>query len=154
MSYANAESTLKTILTGVSGLSSSLVTQGDYQVLDKGVTAAAVVYPGAFSIAELDTVIAGASWDVKIDLFQRFTTQAATHTAFVALRDAVITRLTRYLPSRPNPFVSNPYGFLIERIESDGDPQDIQMENTPRTGPVFRAQTLRVTMSEQVILKE
>jgi len=154
MSYANAESTLKTILAGVNGLSATLVTQGDYQVLDKGIVCAAVVYPGSFTVAELDTVIAGASWDVKIDLFQRYSTQSATHSAFVALRDAVITRLTRYLPSRPNPFTDNPYGYLIEQITADGDPQDIQMSNTPQSGPVFRAQTFRVTMTERLIIKE
>jgi hypothetical protein len=152
MSYENAESALKTILTGVTGLSATTVTQGDYQVLDKGVTAAAVLYPGTFALAEASSVVSVAAWDVKIDLFQRFTTQPATHTAFIKLRDAVIARLLRYTPNRTNPLVDNPHGFIVTVIDADGEPQDVQMEQT-RTGPVFRAQTIRVTMGEQIIIK-
>ena len=148
MSYANAESTLVTILKTVTGLGATLVTAGNYAVLDKGVTAAAVVWPGGFDSPEDNGQVIEMTHVCNIDLFQRFTDQTATHSAFVSLRDAVVVKLQEQYQRRD--VANNPYGFYVTSISAGDDPQDVQMQNAPATGPVFRAQTLTVTLVEYV----
>jgi hypothetical protein len=148
MSYSNAESTLITILAGVSGLSVAAVSGGDYSILDKGLAKAAVAYPGKFNSPEDDGRIIEVTYTVIFDLFVRFTTQTDTHTAFKTLRDAVVARLQSYY--RRGNLVDNPYDFRVTSIAAENDPQDIQMQGKPSSSPVFRAQTISVNLSEYV----
>jgi len=145
MSYATAEGYISTLLKATTGLSSATVTQGDYGVLDKGITAAAVIYPGALEFPEQSGTMAETSYTINVDFFVRFGTQSLTHSAFVALRDAIIAKLKTF---RRGNLTTNADGFFVGAITANGDPQDIQMANTPQTGPVFRAQTLSVRVVE------
>lgn len=151
MSYSNVETTMQTILASVSGLSAATVTKGDDSVLDKGVTAAAVIEPGGIATTPIQGRQSINTWVCNVSLYVRYTTKSATHSAFVTLRDAVIARLQTYYPDVGN-LADNPFGLAVESITTQNDPQDITMQNTPTTGPVFRAQTLTVAVSETALI--
>jgi hypothetical protein len=148
MSYANVESTILGILANVSGLSDKTVTAGDESVLDRGVTAAAIVYAGGLTTTPIQAYLSETSWTCNIVFLTRYTTAADTHTTFVALRDRIITALKTLHPDVANPDVANPYALKLESIGTAGDPQDVPMRGNPDSGPVFRAQTLTVSVVE------
>jgi len=150
MSYANVESAVKTCLQSVTALASS-VTQGNYAVLDKGVTDAAVLYPGGFSTTPEEGWQVEATWDCSIDLFKRYTDEATAHSEFVTLRDAVISKLLTALPNLYNPGTNAANRFSVLGIVGEGEPQDVRMNGT-NTGPVFRAQTLTITITETLVI--
>jgi len=153
MSYANIESALKTCLQSVTALAST-VTQGDYAVLDKGVTDAAVLYPGSVSTSAMAGWQVDVTHDCHIDLFKRFTDEATAHSEFVTLRDNVIAKILDAYPDWQNPSTPAATGpYQILGITADGDPQDVRMNVTGvQTGPVFRAQTLTVSIQETLII--
>lgn len=147
MSYAQVESTMQTILQTVTGLSST-VTLGDDSVLDRGITSAAIIEPGAVVGSSISGRLYTTTYDCRVSLFSRYTTKAAVHSAFVTLRDAVIDKLQEYYPDIANT-KNNPYGLWVEGIAADGTPQDIAMQGNPNTGPVFRAQTIVVSVRQR-----
>jgi len=154
MSYANVETALKTCLQGVTALASN-VTQGDYAILDKGVTDAAVLYPGSLSTSTMEGWMVDVTYDCQIDLFKRFTDEATAHSEFVTLRDNVIAKILDAYPDWQNPSTPAATGpYQITGITADGEPQDVRMNVTgvTQTGPVFRAQTLTVTIQETLII--
>lgn len=151
MSYANIETTMQTILAGVSGLSSSTVTKGDDGILDKGVTACAVIEPGNLATTPIAGALSDNTYECDVTFYVRYTTKSAVHSAFVTLRDAIVLRLQDYYPDVGNG-VNNPYGLSVESITAQGKPTDIVMNNNPQTGPVFRAQTLTVLVKETAVV--
>jgi hypothetical protein len=150
MTYATVESTMQTVLAGITGLSTSLVTLGDESVLDKGVAQCVIIEPGGETVTPTIATISENSYDVRVSIYARFTTKAATHAAFVTFRDAIISRIRHYFPDIGNANIDNPNLYYLESIATDGNPVDIAMQ--PNTGPVFRGQTIVVTVRETGII--
>ena len=150
MTYATVESTMQAVLAGITGLSTSLVTLGDESVLDKGVTQCVIIEPGTLELSPLRGRLSDNTYQCRVAIYVRFTTKAATHTAFVAFRDAVLTRLQNFYPDIANALIDNPNLFWVEAIATDGNPVDIPMN--PNSGPAFRGQNLVVTVKQTAVI--
>lgn len=145
MSYDGVAAKIQGILQLLTTVfpTSSLVTIADYRVLDSGITNAAVLVPGNFDGGEAHGYETTVRWDVLVDLFTKYTTnQAATITAFTAMRDAVIAKLNLY------PSLLNESGVSKIVVTGDGDPTDVMTQEVP----VFIFQRLRVTVTQRVAL--
>lgn len=123
------------------------VDMGSYQMLDKGVTYAAVLLPGKFD-NESNSYNSLHLDDVLIDVFVRYSSDAATNwDNFAAFRDAVRDKLEGY------PSLNGLDGVQQVLINADEDPTAIiKGEGKAATGPVFIMQRLRVTISQRVAL--
>lgn len=121
---------------------------GSYQMLDKGVTYAAVLLPGKFN-AETGSYESLHRDDVLIDLFARYNNDAATNwDNFALFRDAIRDKLESY------PSLNSLTGVQQVLISADEDPYPIVKGKSPEIAPVFIGQRLRVTVAQRVALTE
>ena len=149
MSYSSVEAALQTILQGLTGTfaDTAQVTLGNYDVLDSGVAASAVLVPGAF---EQDGQGEGGArksvraWNVLIDLFRKYVDEGTTYTSFTTDRDAVIAEIEKY------PTLNGETGIVNVIVRSDGDPGEVFDEDD--AGPFFVWQRLRVAVTERADL--
>lgn len=119
------------------------VTSNDYRVLDQGVNYALVVVPGEVGEDLADQLTDWRRYDLVLDLFVRWRdTDAATMTAFEALRDELIEGMEE------NPTVGNLSGVLESESRSEGGPAWITDRTAP-TVPVWYAQTFVWSVDRQ-----
>lgn len=141
MSYATIEAKLKTLLDTIN----SNVTQGDSSILDRGVTNAIILEPGAFLTEAHKRSVAGAlpervrNWDTLIHIIVMYSTERVVSTDLAALRDSVVGLIDKY------PTLSTA-GLKVIGLNAEGDPQDVY--DNPQSGPVFAFQVLRLTVQE------
>lgn len=122
------------------------VDMGSYQMLDKGVTYAAVLLPGKFG-NESNSYNSLHKDDVLLDLFARYGSDAATNwDNFAIFRDAVRDKLEGY------PSLNGLVGVQQVLISADEDPSAMTKSKNPEAGPIFIMQRLRVTVSQRVAL--
>jgi hypothetical protein len=146
MAYAECETALATLLKTLNGndqfKTAAQVSQKDYAILDKGIPTAAVLVPDSFGITGSKGPVYDRTWDILIDLFVRYTTEAATMATFATLRDSVIRLIDQ------NPNLSRTAGVYDTVVSSDGGIVDVNKSDG--TGPVFRSQRLRVTVYQSL----
>jgi hypothetical protein len=155
VSYAAIQANVKTILSGLTrftGLTAAIVEE-DTSVLDLGYSEAIILAPGSFEGLEPDAISAGFDplryrvWHVLIHLFERYgINEAATDTAFIALRDAVIAEIEKYPALKDTSRMTD---YLT--LAADGDPEDVF--NSIGQGPFFKLQVLRLRARETVYLE-
>ena len=143
MSYGAIETKLLTLLRTISGLTSSNCVAGDDSILDRGITQGIIIDAGRGPINGPDDLpMVTREWDCKIALYVRITTKAAAHTALVSLRQSVVDLLQKY------PTLGASYVFG-SNLQGGEDPTDVQLTvNDQPAGPVFRTQTLTLTVRE------
>ena len=149
MSYSSVEAAVLTILQGLTGtfVSTSDVTRGNYEVLDSGADATAVLIPGAFEqdgIAEGGARKSVRDWNVLIDLFRKYLDEGTTWTNFETDRDAVIAELEKY------PTLNGEAGIVRGIISADADAGEVFDEDD--NGPFFVWQRLRIKITERADL--
>ncbi len=149
MSYSSVEAAVLTILQGLTGTfaSTSDVTRGDYEVLDSGAGATAVLIPGSFEqdgIGEGGARKSVRNWNVLIDLFRKYVDEGTTWTSFETDRDAVIAEIERY------PTLNSEAGIVNVIVRSDADPGEVFDEDDQ--GPFFVWQRLRIRITERADL--
>lgn len=138
--YDQCELALQAILQGVSGMA-SLVKLSDYSPFDNGTPQFIVLQPEGFNSDESD----GAdrmvySWNIQIELFQRFTNETTTMTNFRAFRKAVIDELEKY------PTLNNASGVLARTFAAEGGVVDVK----DKEALLYRMQTLRCVVIQEV----
>ncbi len=119
---------------------------GSYQMLDKGVSFAAVLLPGKFD-NESSSYNSLHRDDVLIDLFVRYESDIVTNwDTFTLFRDAIRDKLEGY------PSLNGLDGVQQVLISTDEDPYPVVKGKNPEIAPVFIGQRLRVTVSQRVAL--
>lgn len=139
MGYMTAQGLLKTLLLTVTGFNSTDVTEGDYRVLDKNPTYAAVLTPGALPEIDLAGMVRSFAYEGVIDLFTRFVDDTS-YSTFGTFRDLVIDKLN------DNPALSDTYFMMT--LRSDGGMEEVFFKDGG--GPFFLVQRLTVTIEEQI----
>jgi hypothetical protein len=119
---------------------------GNYQMLDKGVSHAAVLLPGRFS-GQDGSYEEVRDEDILLDLFQRYNADAGTNwDNFTVFRDAVRDKIKSY------PTLNGVTGVSRVLVNADEDPDAISKGKNPEAGPVFILQRLRVTVTQRVAM--
>lgn len=146
MSYEAVEGRAQSLLQLLTSMfaTSAQVTRGDWGVLDSGVDRSAVLYPGAFEqrgSGSNGSVVY--IWTVQLDLFQRWqATDAATISAFIALRDAVIQHLQKY------PSLNGLAGVYAVGNIAGGE--TIYLFESENSGPFSMKETLVIPVTDLV----
>ena len=138
--YMTAQGLLKTlILTATSTFAAGSVTEGDYRVLDSGVTNSVVLLPG--SVPNIDTagMTREQNWECIADVFTKFVDDTS-YSTFGTVRDTLISTIDAA------PCLSATY--FVMGISSDGEARDV--EDIQGSGPYFVTQRLRIAIQENV----
>lgn len=139
MSYMAAQALIKTLLLTNANFGANDVTEGDYRILDSGVTNACVLLPGDFG--EISTVEMQREylWVGIADLFTKFVDNTS-YSTFGTLRDSVFATI------QASPCLSATYSII--QIASDGTPKDYM--DTTGAGPFFVGQRLLIYVQENI----
>lgn len=144
------QTALQTTLKGVTGLADEVdgrehVTRCDPRVLDLGFLKNAIIEPGTFTSDDAAAYQIRRMWVYPVVIAYKFTgvSQAESRRAFVAFRDAVITRLDNY------PTLSNTADITVQRLSAD-EPDELM--DKAGGGPYFIVQTINVEILERVTL--
>ena len=139
MGYMTAQGLIKTLLLTNANFGADDVTEGDLRILDRGITNAAVLFPGTIQGLDLAGMVREDAYEGYIDLFTKFTGDEAYNT-FGTLRDSVVATLDGGKCLSATHFIT--------AISSDGDP--VELYDKENRGPFFIWQRLRLTIMEQV----
>jgi hypothetical protein len=145
MAYTECQTALKNKLVTVTGLSSTTVTLAEYGVLDRGNAHAAVLVPAAIGAGRNTGGTYQRLWDILIDLYHAYTTEADSFSGFETLRAAVILAIDN------DPNLGGTAGVTDTILTSDGDILTIAHRGSgAETGPVFLTQRLRATVYQDL----
>jgi len=143
--YAIAQA-IQAILQGTTRFPDANVTIGDYRILNMGVNEAAIITPGAVPGNEEDGQNRQlVTWHTLVDLFERDQQDGTAWVDFYQERDDVIGTLQRYPNLNQTAVEIVAYG-----ISADGDPAQIKSKDN--AGPLWIVQTLRIEITERVVV--
>jgi hypothetical protein len=141
--YDVCENALQTILQGVSGLS-SLVLKSDYSPYDNGAAQFIVLQPDTFDSGDSDIQDRMVyTWDILVEVYQKYTSETETMMNFRALRKAILNELEKY------PTLNNALGVLSRTYAGAGGLVDVSDRNNVEI-VYYKMQTIRVTVIQEV----
>ena len=142
MPYMPAQSLLKTLLLTCTSFGAADVVEGDERILDRGITNACILYPGALPEYNTARMHRENLYETSLELFTKYTDTTA-YATFGTLRDAVLSTLSAA------PCLSA--GYFITGITGEGEPSEVyEVADGQRRGPYFIMQRLRVAIQENV----
>jgi hypothetical protein len=120
------------------------VTRSDSAVLDKGVTHAAVIWPGQFTSGDASGYSITRTWSIPFDLVIRYTTEGETFRALTAFIDDTVALLDAH------PTLNGMENITLDRLSSDGPVT--ALKDKAEQGPFFLYQSFLLEITERVAL--
>lgn len=143
MSYTTIEAGVQTLLRALSRFAEADVTRGDWRVLDSGGAPCVVLYPGPFEAEEAgDWGQKWHFWTVYADVFERYTDNGSSETAFEATRQDVMDTIHAY------PTLNGVSGVTRALARRGGDLQYIY--DRDGGGPYYVMQQITIEVVEKV----
>lgn len=143
MSYQLCVNGLAGVLKTIPDFSKGNITAADYRVIGAGFAQSIVLFPGSFSIEESTLGPTGdywIDWEIRIELFVRYSTEPEIATRIAALRQLIVNKLFEY------PKLNGTSGVIRALINRGDAPAPVF--GTDNQGPMSWLQVLHCSVLE------